>query len=58
MSGNSHPAFPPTPMGLDQDIQIAPRPNHTLAIAIALSIAVPISILVGAIIGFIVRGSL
>lgn len=33
------------------------RRNHTLAIAVALAIAVPISLLVGAIIGFLVRGS-
>ncbi len=34
------------------------RSSHTLAIAIALALAVPISLLVGAIIGFVIRGSL
>lgn len=34
------------------------RPSHALPIAIALALAVPISLLVGAIIGFLVRGNL
>jgi len=33
-----------------------PRPSHAMPIAIALAIAVPISLLVGAVIGFLVRG--
>jgi serine/threonine protein kinase len=49
---------PPVPSGLENDIQIPLRPNHTIAIAIALSVAIPISILIGAIIGFVVRGAL
>lgn len=36
----------------------APQPSHTLPIAIALAIFVPFSLLIGAIIGFIVRGLL
>ncbi len=55
----------PTPSGVshsgamhavDPEIATAPKPSHALAISIALAIAVPISILIGAIIGFIVRG--
>ena len=53
---NSDPAVPPIPLGLEQELQLSPKPSHALAIAIALSIAVPISILIGAIIGFVVRG--
>ena len=34
------------------------RPSHTLPIAIALAVVVPLSLLIGAIIGFIVRGQL
>ena len=54
----SDASMPPMPMGLEHEIQVSPAPSHTLAIAIALSIAIPISILVGAIIGFIVRGQI
>jgi serine/threonine protein kinase len=49
---------PPMPMGLESDVQLSSRPDHTIPIAIALSVAIPISILIGAIIGFIVRGVL
>ena len=54
---NSDASLPPMPSALDQEIQISPKPSHSLAIAIALAIAVPVSILVGAIIGFIVRAN-
>ncbi|MEM9589123.1 MAG: serine/threonine protein kinase, partial [Planctomycetota bacterium] len=39
-------------------IHTAPKPSHSLAIAITLAIAVPLCLLVGAIIGFMVRGEL
>lgn len=47
-------AVPPLPE--DWNAELARRPSHTLAIAIALAIAVPLSLLLGAIIGFVVRG--
>ena len=49
---------PSMPDGLAPEIQAGPRPSHTLPVAIALSIAIPISLLVGAIIGFVIRGQL
>jgi serine/threonine protein kinase len=52
-SGTSHSGLP---LSMESDIATTPKPSHTLAIAIALAIAVPISILIGAVIGFIVRG--
>tara|TARA_R110002049_G_scaffold72490_2_gene187060 strand:+ start:51173 stop:52504 length:1332 start_codon:yes stop_codon:yes gene_type:complete len=53
---------PPMPMGsesnvIDLDTTTGGRSGHTLPIAIALAIAVPISLLIGAIIGFLVRGA-
>jgi hypothetical protein len=48
--------FPPVPDGWEPDG--VTRPSHALPIAIALAIAVPVSLLIGAIIGFIVRGQL
>lgn len=39
-------------------IEQSPKPSHALPIAIALAIAVPMSLLIGAIIGFIVRGKI
>ncbi|WP_168565926.1 serine/threonine protein kinase [Crateriforma spongiae] len=34
-------------------LQTAPRPSHTLAIAITLALAVPVSLLIGAVLGFL-----
>jgi len=43
---------------LPDDWDPAPRrPSHAMPIAIALAVAVPISLLVGAIVGFLVRGA-
>ncbi|MGB7344175.1 MAG: serine/threonine-protein kinase [Pirellulaceae bacterium] len=56
LPGGISGATPILPPSRDQDITLAPKPSHSLAIAISLAIAVPISILIGAIIGFIVRG--
>ena len=54
-SSDSVSAVPPLP----DDWEPISRPvNHTLAVAIALAIAVPMSLLVGAIVGFILRGQL
>jgi serine/threonine protein kinase len=57
-SGMSTPGshFPPLPDGWEPDG--VTRPSHALPIAIALAIAVPVSLLIGAMIGFIVRGQL
>lgn len=56
--GDSVGAMPPLPEGqFSEDwITTARRPSHALPIAIALAVAVPISLLIGAIIGFLVRG--
>ena len=56
-SGADSAAFPPIPDSWDHDFRRR-RPSHTLAIAVALAIAVPISLLAGAIVGFLVHGSL
>ena len=65
--GVSLPSFSGSPgstsSGLESSDGISPadnagRPSHTVAIAIALAIAIPLSLLVGAIIGFLVRGEL
>ena len=59
VSGNvSDPGMLPMATALESDFQVAGPPNHTIPIAIALSVAIPISILIGAIIGFMVRGVL
>jgi serine/threonine protein kinase len=47
----------PLPPDWDTPITLGHRrPSHTMPIAIALAIAVPLSLLVGAIIGFLIRG--
>ncbi|MGI9472653.1 MAG: serine/threonine protein kinase [Rubripirellula sp.] len=51
-------SVPPLPEDWSPDPATMRRPSHALPIAIALALAVPISILLGAIIGFMVRGSL
>lgn len=58
MSGVDSGAPPSVPGEFDTDLQLAPRPSHAIPIAIALAIAIPASLLVGAIIGFMVRGNL
>ncbi len=50
-------AMPPLPEGWEPESTPA-RPSHLLPIAIALAVAIPLSLLVGAIIGFVVRGGL
>ena len=52
----SDPSLPPAPDDYDPDYQFADNPNYTIPILIALSVAIPISLLIGAIIGFVVRG--
>lgn len=60
-SGGDSSSVPPVPAtgmlseASQPELQIRARPRHGLAIAIALSIAVPISLLIGAVIGFLVR---
>jgi hypothetical protein len=48
--------FPPLPDGWEPEPVV--RPSHAWPIAIALAVVVPLSLLIGAIIGFIVRGQL
>ena len=50
-------AMPPLPEGWEPE-PTPSRPSHLLPIAIALAVAIPLSLLVGAIIGFVVRGGL
>lgn len=57
-SGSDDPSAPPIPDSFEFDPRPGRRPGHGLAIAIALAIAIPISLLAGAILGFLVRGSL
>lgn len=60
-SGNalSDPAPPPLPSDWQQnDLILPPQPSHALPVAIAVAITIPLSLLVGAIIGFVVRGQL
>ena len=53
----SSAALPGLPQSTDSDLgSRGLSESHVLPIAIALSVAVPISLLVGAIIGFLVRG--
>ena len=54
MSGSTSGA-PPLPD--DWEIEPIAKPSHALAIAITLAIAIPLSLLVGAIVGFVVRGT-
>ena len=51
-------SVPPLPDDWSPEPLAPRRVSHTLPIAIALALAVPISLLVGAIIGFMVRGRL
>lgn len=46
------------PLGIDIEAPPTRSPSQALAISIALAIAVPISLLIGAIIGFLVRGQI
>lgn len=50
-------APPPVPVDWQSEI-VTPRNGHALPIAIALAVAIPLSLLIGAIIGFMVRGQL
>jgi serine/threonine protein kinase len=56
LQGHSAVSHSGLPLSMESEIATAPKPSHALAIAIALAIAVPISILIGAVIGFVVRG--
>lgn len=56
-SGSDNATLPPVPDSFDLETRRR-RPSHTLPIAIALAIAIPISLLLGAIVGFLVHGSL
>lgn len=53
MSGGESLSVPQLP---DDWEPAQPRQTHTMPVAIALAIAVPISLLIGAIVGFLVRG--
>jgi len=56
--GQSSASFDPAiPDGWEPD-PVTPRPSHALPIAIALAVAIPLSLLIGAIVGFFVRGQL
>ena len=57
-SGSDDASVPSVPDSFEFEPRLHRRPSHTLAVAIALAIAIPISLLVGAILGFLIRGSL
>jgi serine/threonine protein kinase len=50
--------WPPAPGDWPNEQQQTQRRGHALPIAIALAVTIPLSLLVGAIIGFVVRGNL
>ncbi|MCG8651591.1 MAG: serine/threonine protein kinase [Pirellulales bacterium] len=54
----SDPSPPPLPNDWPPELPEPAGPGHALPIAIALAVTIPLSLLVGAIIGFVVRGQL
>ena len=55
-SGGDSAAIPPLPSDWEPDPIVSQPNSHAMPIAIALAVAIPLSLLVGAIVGFIVRG--